>query len=91
MIELTRSLARQFRAVVRQSLPPRSVRPATPPTIALEASAEGLFLRAHLGDVAIEYHQVGAFSSKSLTLPLTALDDFEGRSQEKVRLESDWR
>ncbi len=88
MIEIPRALIRQFRTVVRQATPSVSFRGVQPPSIVIEAASDGLRLRAHLGDVAVEYHQPGSYSSESLVLPLTALQDFEGRTEEKVVLEA---
>ena len=88
-MEITRSLARHFRAVARQCLPPRSLRSPAPPTLTLAADSDGLRLQVDLGDVAVEYHQPGQHAPATLALPLTALEDFEGRCADKVTLEVD--
>lgn len=85
MIQITRSIARQFRAVLRRSAPsgsPRSVRPA----LVLQAGNDGLRIRSGYADVAVELHQRGAHSSAMLALSSAALDDFEGKQDSNVTL-----
>lgn len=88
MIEITRQFARTFRAFLRRSLPPRSLRGGQPPVIVIEAERRELRLRTHLGDVAVEHRLPGNYATDIVSIPLAALEDFEGRSPEKVTLEA---
>ena len=58
MIEITRALARQVRAVLRKSTPPGTARGHRPP-LALHAGRDGLRVRGHHTEVMVEYHQPG--------------------------------
>lgn len=87
MIALTRSLARQLRAVFRKSAPVGSPRGLKPP-IMLEAR-HGLRARVQMPDVAVEYQQAGSHAPDVLSLPLDALDDFTGRQDVPITLEKD--
>jgi hypothetical protein len=55
--------------------------------LVLHAGPDGLRVRAHQPDVAVEYHQPGPRSSDTLGLPGEALDDFEGARDTPVTLE----
>lgn len=87
MIEITRSLARQLRAVFRKALPlgwgrgPR-------PSLVFHAGKDGLRVQSHHPEVAVELHQPGARPVEVIALPSDALDDFEGRRDEVVTLEN---
>ena len=81
------ALARPFRAVSRKSTPLGSGRGPRPP-LTLHAGRDGLRLRAHHPEVAVDYHQPGSLSAEDLALPGEALDDFAARPQDAaVRLE----
>jgi len=88
VIEITRQLARTFRTFLRRSLPPRALRGGQPPVVVIEAERQELRLRAHLGDVAVEHRLPGSYSPERLHVPLTTLEDCEGRNPEKVTLEA---
>jgi hypothetical protein len=85
VIQITRAQARQLRAVLRKSLPPGSARSYHPP-LSLTAGEEGLRVRVHNPEAAIEWTIPGPRSTESMTLPSAALDDFEGRHESLVNL-----
>src|SRR5262249_33491650 len=58
MLEIPRSLARQFRAVLRRALAAQESRGAWP-LVLCQADGHGLTLQARQGDVAIRYHLPG--------------------------------
>jgi hypothetical protein len=80
VIEITRALARQFRAALRKAGAGRNQRPL------LEfRSAQGVLrMRAQLPEVAIEYSQRGPADEEALPVPFDALEDCEGRSNSTV-------
>ena len=86
MIEITRRLARQLRAVLRKAVPPGAGRVPRPPLV-LHADPDGLRVRAQVPDVAVEYHQPGPRPPNTLALPSEALADFEGARDSDVTLE----
>ena len=86
MITITRSLARQLRAVFRRAgLKPRGT---LGPPVLFKAGPEGLRIRAMMPDVAIEYHLPGEYPADELTVALELLDDCQGKRDEPVTLES---
>ncbi len=86
MITLTRSLARQVRAVFRRALGVTSRRFSC--SVNLETGPEGLRIWAKTSDVAVQYHVVGALSPERITPPFQFLADCEGRKEEPVQLET---
>src|SRR5688500_18784546 len=85
LIEISRSLARQVRSVVRKSI----VNSRRDPSLAVlfRADRSGLVIRAGNADVVVEYRQAGSPAPDELMLPLAALADFEGRNDNTVRFE----
>jgi hypothetical protein len=69
-------------------LPPASQRSGVLPNVVIETGADGLHLRTHLGEVAVAFHQPGACATEAVVLPITALQDLEARTDEKIALES---
>lgn len=86
MIEIPRSLARQLWAVLRRCWPKPHGRHI--PRIDFQVDTEGLIARVAQPEIAVEYRQAGTFGSKSVSLPLGALADFEGRGPDTVTLEA---
>jgi hypothetical protein len=87
VIELTRALARRFRAVLRRSLladDPRGPWPA----VACRAGEAGLTLEACLRGAAVRYHQPGAVAPDALAFPGSVLAEIEGGSEAAVSLEA---
>jgi hypothetical protein len=86
MIEISRSLARQLRAVFRRI----ASRGTTigQPTIVLQAGSDGLDIRLPGWDFAVAYHRPGNFASEELALPLSALEEFAGKGHESVTLQA---
>ena len=58
MIQITRAQARLIRAVLRKSAPIGSARNYRPP-LALHAGEDGLRVRIHAAEVAVEWHDSG--------------------------------
>lgn len=86
MIEIRRSLARQFRAVLRKSVL-AGVAKGMPQPVILQTNRDGLRIRAQQPTVAIEYHLPEARPIESLSIPAQAMDDFEGKKDAVVALE----
>ena len=86
MIAITRALAQQLRAVLRKSVFARTPKGLRPPVV-LHAGRDGLRVRAHNHDMAVEYHRPGSHAADVLALPAEAMEDFAGRSDAEVILE----
>ena len=86
MIEITRDLARQVRAVFRKATKSSVGRPIHAP-ILLHAGPDGLRVRMHHDEVAVDYHEPGQRPTDSLALPLDGFQDFEGKTTAPVILE----
>ena len=86
MIEIPRALARQFRAVLRQSLPAGAPR-GPDPVVVIRAGPDGLTLEARQEEAAVRFHADGPAAPAALALPLKALAGFEGRTGTPVTLE----
>ncbi len=82
MITITRRLAQQFRAVLRRAL--GQVRGG--PVVGFVADKEGLTVKSAFGDIAIELRVPGTRAAETVWLPLSALDDFEGKKDDPVEL-----
>jgi len=85
VIEMSRRLAWQFRAVLRKAVPLGAGRVPRPPLV-LHASEEGLRIRAQQPDVAVEYQHSARLPDETLALPGEALDDFAGARDTVVTL-----
>jgi hypothetical protein len=86
LIELSRALARQFRAVLRRSV--LATEPRGPaPVVLCRASRQGLSLSCRQGDVALRHHTSGSFRASAVALPLTVLAQIEGGAGTVVALE----
>lgn len=85
MIEISRSLARQLRAVLKKSRPRNLTQNAHPVTTFL-ADKDGLRVQTIQGDVAIECGQPGSYKPDRIIMATEALADFEGRKNEIVTL-----
>jgi hypothetical protein len=86
VIKITRSLVRQVRTVLRHAGIHKDHAASNAP-VALLADGDGLRIRAHSPDAAVEYHQPGALPAEQLLLPAQFLDDCEGRNRDEVVLE----
>ena len=86
MIELPRALARQFRAVLRQSL--MADAPRGPwPLVLCRAGEEGLTLHARNEDLAVRFHQAGKHPPDAIAFRANLLAEFEGRADTPATLE----
>ncbi len=77
MIELPRSLARDFRAVLRRALAEQAPRGPLP-AVLCRAGPDGLALHAAQDEVAVRYHRAGDHPPAALGFPAAALATFEG-------------
>ncbi|HPM82332.1 MAG TPA: hypothetical protein PLF81_16605 [Candidatus Anammoximicrobium sp.] len=85
MINLTRPLARQVRAVFRHAL---GVSPRGPfPAVSLRADQHGLTIRSKSGMAAIERSVPGEYPADEVLVPGELLVDCEGRSDQVVSIE----
>jgi hypothetical protein len=87
MIEIPRSLARQFRAVLRRCLAAQESRGPWP-LVLCQADRHGLTLRARRGDVAVCCRLPGARPDGALAFRASVLAEFEGSAPGPVILES---
>ncbi len=85
MLELTRLLARQFRAAMRRCVPAGCQRRA--PAVLIRAGPEGLSLEARLDRVGLLYHEDGPRPKAALALKIDDLSRFEGKVKAPVVLE----
>ena len=76
MIELSRALVRQFRAVVRKSV--LAADPSGPcPMVVCRAGRRGLFLSCQQGKIGVRHHTPGSFPNASVAVPFAKLADLE--------------
>ncbi len=79
MISISRSLARQFRAVARRAGLSKAGLPGSA-CVRLIATAEALLMQASNGRVAIEYQKAGRFDAADMTVPLQLFADCEAKN-----------
>ncbi len=86
MITITRSLARQLRALFRRA----GIKPlgGNGPRVQFAAGPDGLRIRSMTLDVAVEYYLAGGQPAEEFSLPLEFLDACEGRRDDPVTLEA---
>lgn len=85
MIQISRLLARQLRAVFRR-LATRA--PGVAPAVSFQADAAGLRVRLQRTPIAAEYRRTGAFGSGTVHVPIESLADCAGRDEGSVLLEA---
>jgi hypothetical protein len=85
MISISRSLARQFRAVARRAglNRPGSIGNAC---MRLIATKDALTLQASNGHAAVEYRRIGQFDAADITVPLQLFADCEAKSEAVVTI-----
>ena len=87
MISITRSLARQLRAVFRRAgLKPQGDNYG--PRAVFQTGPDGLRVWSMNVDAAIQYHEPGQFETAEFHLPLELLDACQGKQQDAVTLEA---
>jgi hypothetical protein len=86
LIELPRALARQFRAVLRQSLMADAPRGHWP-LLLCRAGEDGLTLHARNEDLAVRHHQPGTRPPDAIAFRANLLAEFEARTDTPIRLE----
>jgi hypothetical protein len=85
MLQFSRSLAHQLRAVFRK-LASRST--ANIAKVSFTASSKGLQIRLHRAEILGEYQQEGEYSPAEFIISLQTLADFEGRNGDQVTFET---
>ena len=85
MIQITRKLALELRAVLRRAC--GVTNKAVGPPVKFTAGAAGLTVRAQGPTAAVEYHAPGTRDSDEFVVPYACLADCEGRCDEPVTLE----
>ncbi len=88
VIEISRGLARRLRAVFHKSVPIGTSRAQRSPPLSLHSSKDGLLIRSFHVETVVEYHRPGPCPSDEIILPGASLDDFEGRGDDVVTLET---
>jgi hypothetical protein len=86
VIDIPRSLARRFRAVLRRSLQDTEQRNAWP-LLLCRADERGLTLEAVCSDFALRYQQPGARPPETLVFRTSVLAEVEGRTDAPAHLE----
>src|SRR5262245_36960492 len=86
MIAFSRTLARQFRAVLRRSLLDKEPRGSWP-LVLFQASKDGLVLQACQSDTAVRYHLDGSYLPEAIAFRSSVLAEVEGRRDDHVELE----
>ena len=86
MIEIPRSLLRQFRAVIRRSGSPLDPQREVP-AVRCRTGSAGLALEAVRTEVAIRYQAEGSRPEMAVTFPASLLAQIEGRKDDPVTLE----
>ena len=84
MIEISRTLARSFRAVLKKLSPANRRDP--PGVVLVRADRTGLRLVARNSLAVIEYARPGSYATAEVAFPAEALADFEGRKTVPVRV-----
>src|SRR5271163_4949200 len=85
MIQISRLLARQVRAIFRK-LTSRAT--AGTAKVSFVANDTGLRIRLNWADILAEFRYGGEFSSEEIIVPFSALADWEARSVDLITLES---
>ena len=86
-MNITRSLARQLRVVLRRAGIKSTPRDSGP-WVYFQTDTQGLSIQARSREVAIQYHQPGELPVEQLRVPLSLLSDCEGRESSNVLLEA---
>ncbi len=83
MIQITRNIAREVRAVFKRLLCGK--RRKINPTVQFDACPAGLFIRSVTLDGAIQYHVAGEFPVLKFAVPLSTLEACEGKNEQPVQ------
>jgi hypothetical protein len=87
LIEITRSLVRTFRAVLKKIATVGGTR--EPPTLVVfRTDRTGLHVQARNTRIALEYCQPGTYSTDEIAVPAEALAEFEARKDMPLRMEA---
>jgi hypothetical protein len=86
LIQVSRSIIRQFRTVMKKSIGLHCVRGAHPPVV-LRTDSNGLTINSGHGGIVLCFQTDGPLSADEIVISARALDEFEGRDQSTVELE----
>jgi len=86
LIQVSRSIIRQFRTAMKKSVGLHCLRGAPPPVV-MQASGSGFTIQTQHGGIALSYHTEGPLPECQIVLPAKALDEMEGRDQGHVEFE----
>jgi len=87
LIEITRTVVRTFRAVLKKIATVGGTR--EPPTLVVfRADRTGLHVQARNTQIALEYCQPGTYPAEEIAVPAEALAEFEARKDMPLRMES---
>jgi hypothetical protein len=87
LIEISRSLVRTFRTVLKKLVTVGGTRePATP--VVFRAGRTGLHIQARKNPIALEYCQAGTYAAEEIAVPAEALAELEARKDTPLRLEN---
>ncbi len=85
MIQVSRSIIRQFRTAMKKSVALHCPKGSNPPVV-MRTDANGLTIHAQHNNVALAVHTDGLFTAERIVVPARALEEFEGREQSNVEL-----
>src|SRR6267142_6724640 len=88
LIEISRSFIKQFRAVLRRSAWQHARRGGLQPAVEFNAGSDGVTIRCQHDGIAVSYQSPEPQHRESLRVPANALEDFEGRGQARMSVES---
>ena len=86
MIQVSRSIIRQFRTVFKKSVGLHCLKGCHPPVV-LKTDTNGLTIHSQHDGIAVAFHVDGLLPVEQIVVPARALEDFEGREQSNVELQ----
>jgi hypothetical protein len=86
LIQVSRSIIRQFRTAMKKSMCLHCVRGVHPPVV-MQAGSNGFTIHTQHNGLALSYHMEGSLPEGHVMLPAKALDEIEGRDQGYAELE----
>ena len=86
MIQVSRSIIRQFRTIFKKSVGLHCLKGCHPPVV-LKTDTNGLTIYSQHDGIAVAFHVDGLLSAEQIVVPARALEDFEGREQTNVELQ----
>jgi len=86
LIQVSRSIIRQFRTAMKKSVGLHCARGSHPPVV-MQAGGSGFTIHTQHGGITLSYHMEGSLPEGQVVLPAKALDEMEGRGDGHVELE----